>query len=101
MVYHEVVLLVNSSGMNMQLEALQPVTYKSLHEYGNRYCIGVSSAQNFLASLGWDMLHIREGQGFLLRPVLHVFFLWGGGISNHRVILECTKGPATFKSFMA
>jgi SWI/SNF-related matrix-associated actin-dependent regulator 1 of chromatin subfamily A len=23
-----------------QLEALQPVTYKSLHEYGNRYCIG-------------------------------------------------------------
>jgi hypothetical protein len=40
MVYHEVVLLVNSSGMNMQLEALQPVTYKSLHEYGNRYCIG-------------------------------------------------------------
>jgi hypothetical protein len=40
MVYHEVVLLVNSSGMNMQLEALQPATYKSLHEYGNRYCIG-------------------------------------------------------------
>jgi len=25
----------------LQLEALQPTAYKSIHEYGNRYCLGV------------------------------------------------------------
>ncbi len=78
MVYHEVVLLVNSSGMNMQLEALQPATYKSLHEYGNRYCIGVSSAQkiSFLPWMGYPAY--KRGSRFLTKacPSCFLFVGW-------------------------
>lgn len=28
---------------SVQLEALQPTVYRNIHEYGNRYCLGVST----------------------------------------------------------
>lgn len=35
-------LQIDSWHLNLQLEALYPDVYKNVHEYGNRYCKGVS-----------------------------------------------------------
>lgn len=45
---------------SVQLEALQPTVYRNIHEYGNRYCLGVSTDPKDFSF--WIMFYLRDFQ---------------------------------------
>lgn len=67
----------------LQLEALYPYVYKNVHEYGNRYCKGVS---HFLSQC--IRLCVSDINFFFIRPNIGFF----------REYLDCIKVQVTMKS---
>lgn len=80
-------LQIDSWHLNLQLEALYPDVYKNVHEYGNRYCKGVSenSLENHFSCL-------KHSSGFDLKTLFFqgIFGIYQGA-SNHEELHNLMK----------